>query len=42
MHAVINQKERQLELINNDRNNLLLKQKEMFDRLVEKRFNKKV
>ena len=42
MHTVINQKERQLELINNDRNNLLLKQKEMFDRLVEKRFNKKV
>ena len=42
MHAVINQKERQLELINNDRNNFLLKQKEMFDRLVEKRFNKKV
>ena len=42
MHAVINQKERQLGLINNDRNNLLLKQKEMFDRLVEKRFNKKV
>ena len=31
----MNQKENQLDLINNDKNNLSLKQKEMFHRLIE-------
>ena len=33
--AIMNQKEKQLDLINNDKNNLSLKQKEMFHRIIE-------
>ena len=36
----MNQEEKQLDLINNNKSNFLLKQKEMFDRVVEEKFQK--
>ena len=36
----MNQEEKQLDLINNNKSNFLLKQKEMFDTVVEEKFQK--